>query len=311
MRAGRFATAAALLVGLFGAGPALGPETAFSQTPTRPPRMPWEAMSDWVYYNNTGWIAYNRGRYDRAEQAFRAAIKRLQPYEADHLVMMARSRADLGRLLVDRKRYTEAEPLVRWSLAVRESSPGEKSESLIQNLELLAQIRRAQGKHAEAGPLLKRALALQERILGHDHPELTTTLEALAEVSSAQGQTREAEALYRRALGIRESNTAANLKEAEKLEERAELLNELFASQRATMATQNIRTNQIERLKSQAATLRSTTSEARGAADANEGLARVLRATGRNEEADDREAQAKAIRDTLETRAARARAGRP
>jgi tetratricopeptide (TPR) repeat protein len=268
---------------------------------------PIDVLRSWQLYNNTGWEAFNRRKYDRAATAFRLAIQELKPYALAEKRLLARSYADLAKVLYHQNHYEEAEPLARWALLVRESAPGTKSEALRQNLDLLARIQRARRRHDGAERILKRLAELQERYLGPGHPELIVTVESLAAVLAEQGKLAESEPVYRRALTLREENTAENVKLAEALEKRAELARLLHA---VTTEPRPEVLAQAESLEERARTIRETTAESVGTAVTTEGYASLLRKSGRVAEADELTARAKAIRDAAETRAARARSGR-
>jgi tetratricopeptide (TPR) repeat protein len=118
--------------------------------------------------------------------------------------LLARSYADLARVLYHQGRYAEAEPLARWALTARENHPKSTTESIFQSLYVLGVIERAQKHYSEARSHIHRALDLQEKAVSHDHPILATTIEELALINSEDGHDAEAEKLYKRALAIRE-----------------------------------------------------------------------------------------------------------
>ena len=164
-----------------------------------PQSPPFEVLSDWTFYNRAGWQALQRGKLDRAEQAFRIAIERMRPYQATESVPLARSYADLSRVLHLKGRHDEAEPLARWAVAVRETAPGANSQALCQDLELLAEESTSHGRDAEAEPIITRVIAIREKTLGPGHPDLIPAVEVLAEVYARQGKLAKAEPAYRRA----------------------------------------------------------------------------------------------------------------
>ena len=101
-------------------------------------------------------------------------------------------------------RATEAEPLLRRALALRERTPGPMQSDLGIALNNLAALLYGLGRPVEAEPLLRRALAAFEAALGPDHPHVALSLDNLAVVLRDLGRTAEAEPLLRRALTLRE-----------------------------------------------------------------------------------------------------------
>jgi tetratricopeptide (TPR) repeat protein len=110
-----------------------------------------------------------------------------------------------GYYLHLRARYTEAEPLFRRALAIREQVLGSDHPDTAQSLSNLAAKYKAQGCYGEAEPLYWRALAITESALGENHPSTAVSLNNLAALYDAQGRYGEAEPLFWRALAIFES----------------------------------------------------------------------------------------------------------
>src|SRR5262249_29836819 len=131
--------------------------------------IPVLVLRDWQYYNDTGWMYLNRANYAKAEQRFRMAIDEIRPYQTTDQRLLARSYADLARVLYHQGRYADAEPLARWALSVRESHPRTSPDAIFQSLYTLALIHLEQDHFAEAERLLRRALAVQENEIGPAH----------------------------------------------------------------------------------------------------------------------------------------------
>ena len=110
----------------------------------------------------------------------------------------------VGYYLCNRARYTEAEPLLRRALTIREKRLGPDHPETARSLNDLAVLLRVRGRYEEAEPLLRRALAIREKVLGPDHPDTAVSLNNLALLLQAQIRYGEAEPLFRRALAIRE-----------------------------------------------------------------------------------------------------------
>src|SRR3954447_7637906 len=95
----------------------LGPVAAGAE------EIPIRILQDWQYFNNTAWAYLNNGDYAKAEQRFKMAIEVIGPFQTSDQRLLARSYADLARVLYHQGRYADAEPLAKWALSVRESQP--------------------------------------------------------------------------------------------------------------------------------------------------------------------------------------------
>ena len=113
---------------------------------------------------------------------------------------------DLGRLLDDKARHREAEPLYARALAIDEKRFGPDHPRVAAHLNNLALLLSATNRRAEAEPLIRRALAIDEKSYGPDHPEVAIRLNNLALLLSATNRRAEAAPLYARALAIKEKS---------------------------------------------------------------------------------------------------------
>ncbi len=96
-------------------------------------------------------------------------------------------------------KYSEAEPLLRQALSIKESSLGVDHPDLCNALTTLGLVLGDQGRAVEAEPVLERALRIAERIHGSRHPLTAQVLAVLAQVEFALGKP-EAKATAQRAL---------------------------------------------------------------------------------------------------------------
>jgi CHAT domain-containing protein/Tfp pilus assembly protein PilF len=101
-------------------------------------------------------------------------------------------------------KFSEAIPLARGALEIKEKALGPDHPDLAYWLNNLAELYREQGRYADAEPLHRRALAIKEKALGPDHPAVGLSLSNLALLYDNQGRYADAEPLHRRALEIRE-----------------------------------------------------------------------------------------------------------
>src|SRR2546422_7420029 len=85
-------------------------------------------------------------------------------------------RSNNPALLYDSQgKYSEAEPLYRRSLAIREKALGPDHPHVAVSLNNLAAPYVTQGKYSEAEPLYRRSLAIYEKALGPDHPHVAVS----------------------------------------------------------------------------------------------------------------------------------------
>jgi tetratricopeptide (TPR) repeat protein len=89
-------------------------------------------------------------------------------------------------------KYSEAEPLYKRALAIKEEKLGHDHPDTATSLNNLAALYKNQGKYSEAEPLYKRALAIREQKLGHNHPDTVNTRNGLFSLRNTR-ETRSAE----------------------------------------------------------------------------------------------------------------------
>ena len=102
---------------------------------------------------------------------------------------------NLAVLYDSQGKLTEAEPLYRRALEIRERVLGPDHPDTALSLNNLAVLYQVQGKLTEAEPLYRRALEIRERVLGPDHPDTALSLNNLAVLYDSQGKLTEAEPL--------------------------------------------------------------------------------------------------------------------
>jgi tetratricopeptide (TPR) repeat protein len=99
-------------------------------------------------------------------------------------------------------RHSDAEPLYKQSLAIREKVLGADNPDVAAALNNLAGLYYKEGRYADAEPLFKRSLAIKEKTFGPDNPDVAQSLNNLAGLYDAQGRYADAEPLYKRSLAI-------------------------------------------------------------------------------------------------------------
>jgi hypothetical protein len=102
--------------------------------------------------------------------------------------------------------WTQAESVMRRSLAIVEQAYGTEHPAVATRLGNLAGVLRETNRFAEAEPLMHRALAIDECSYGAEHPAVAIRLTNLGQLLQAMNRLEEAEPLLSRALAIGEQS---------------------------------------------------------------------------------------------------------
>jgi len=167
----------------------------------------------------------------------------------------------------------------------------------------LAILRRQQGSLAESERLYRRALDIRERKQGPNHPEIAVILNNLAALEVAEGRYADAKPLLERALAIRQGALGADLLTAESLNNLALL----FAARGDTGAAEPLYQQALAILEPVPAPAKGSTTVVQDSAPLAEthrrelervlvNYAALLRDTGRDNEAEEVESRARALR---------------
>ena len=116
----------------------------------------------------------------------------------------------VGNYLLERGRYTEAEPFLVQAIALGEQQINPILPELATCIDRLAELYWRQNRYEQAESLWERALALREQQLGTDHPETAESLNNLGALYWNQGRHSQAEQLWKRALSLREQQLGAD-----------------------------------------------------------------------------------------------------
>jgi tetratricopeptide (TPR) repeat protein len=109
-----------------------------------------------------------------------------------------------GGYFLGRAAYSQAAPLLRDALAIRENVFGSEHPNTASSLNNLASVLQDLGDFAGARQLFERALAIRENVFGSEHPNTASSLNNLASVLRTEGHFAKARALFERALAIYE-----------------------------------------------------------------------------------------------------------
>jgi len=114
-----------------------------------------------------------------------------------------KSSSDLStfaELLVDRKRFDDAEKLLRRALELAKVRTGDTGETTLLQMNLLGKLLRKRRKFDESESLFKRVLQVRETVLGPDHKDTLTSVHLMGELSRSKGDLENADAFFRRAV---------------------------------------------------------------------------------------------------------------
>jgi len=168
----------------------------------------------WKTLHDRGWEALRgivpndeemTSRLDVADNLFRAALERLQPYRAGD-GRVATTYQDLAWVFFLRTRYDDARSLASWALDERTARLGPYNAETGDSLVLMAKIAAAQGRHAEAEGFAQRALAAFTRSSPGPQLDLHTpvALDVLSTIQAARSKLDTAVAYARQALDWRQ-----------------------------------------------------------------------------------------------------------
>ncbi|HEY7416248.1 MAG TPA: FxSxx-COOH system tetratricopeptide repeat protein, partial [Ktedonobacteraceae bacterium] len=173
------------------------------------------------------------GKYGQAEPLYQRALRiREEILGNDHLDA-AETVLNLARVFVDQERYDEAEPLYERGLKIFLQVLGSNHLYLMTVWNNLGWLYYAQGRYAEAKQLYHQAKTLGEQAHAAHHPFYAITLHNLAHLACAEGAWTQAEAWYRQALGIWESMQGPQKPQAQNLHGLAALFQQLGQTDRA------------------------------------------------------------------------------
>ncbi|CAK8720995.1 MAG: CHAT domain-containing protein [Candidatus Electronema aureum] len=135
-----------------------------------------------------------------AEHAYRYALEYLGPEHPDTLTSIN----NLATFYTLQGHYSNAEPLLKQALRLREKVLGRKHPATLTSINNLATLYKSQGRYNEAELLYKQVLQLSEKILGMEHPDTIVYMTGLPVLYQLQGRYSEAEPLCKQTLQLSE-----------------------------------------------------------------------------------------------------------
>ncbi len=151
-----------------------------------------EAAKTWQQFITEGEQQYENGDLKAAEASFNEAMKEASKFTSDD-VRLARTQNDLGVVLEKSGKYTEAEPLYKSALQIRQSKLGNNDLAVADTVNNLANLYKDQSKYKEAETLYMRALAIYSAT-PKGGANLAMAWNNLSVLHTKQGKATEAEA---------------------------------------------------------------------------------------------------------------------
>ena len=178
--------------------------------PPKPGKINSYQFSDWYFHHSAGWKALSLNKLTKAEYCFNKAIEvAVAELETDPR-LAARSYGDLAWVLHREGRNTEALPLAKWSLSVREKWFGPNSMQVAQSMYTVAAIDLKLNEVDEAEDLFSRILTSCRTHLGANAFETADSMEDLAAVYMIKRTYSKARLLYQNSLDSRTVGTSDN-----------------------------------------------------------------------------------------------------
>ncbi len=119
----------------------------------------------------------------------------------------------LGAFLYNAGSYTEAETLLRRSVASQTRLVGTQHSETARSMNNLGILLRVMGKRAEGARYQREALVIRQKLLGPEHTDTASSLFNVADCLRDQAKYSEAETLYRQVLDIKQSTRGDNHRE--------------------------------------------------------------------------------------------------
>lgn len=163
--------------------------------------------------DNLGDIYGLQGRFDDGERTLKQGIDLLDRSfgkDAEAVPNYGKMLNDLGNLYLDAGRLSDAEAVLRRSLAITRARNGETHPNVAATSGNLATVLEREARYTEAEKLYQQTLQAYERTFGPNHPTTAIGLNNLANVYSAQGKSEAAAALQERVLAIHEKTFGAD-----------------------------------------------------------------------------------------------------
>jgi tetratricopeptide (TPR) repeat protein len=151
--------------------------------------------------HNLALLLRETGRAQEAETLMRRCLE-IARASRETTANLTRVLNGLALVLMEQRKWVEAEKLLQEALALDREADGEDAASIGRDLHNLALLRIATGRSREAEPLTRRALEIARTVHGPSHPQTARRLQILSGLLREAGRRDEAERLAREALDV-------------------------------------------------------------------------------------------------------------
>jgi hypothetical protein len=155
----------------------------------------------WDGVRKLGEESFNASSWGDAERRWTEAVKLAEPMgEGDP--RYAYSLEKLGEVLLNQKRFDQAEPLMLRAHTLKLKILGPEHLSVAATLNSLSKLYYFQGKYEQAEPLARQFVRICEKNLGMEHADVACGIHNLATLYHMNSHYEQAEEQYKRALAI-------------------------------------------------------------------------------------------------------------
>ena len=159
---------------------------------------------------HTGWFKIGElmrtlGRYDKAEQMFRAMLRQTNEENETSAI-----HNELGLIACDQGNYAQAFLSYEYALAIKQKTLPANHPSLATSYNNIGSVYFHMGEYSKALASYQQALAIRQETLPANHPSLANSYNNIGGVYSDMGEYSKALVSYQQALAIRQQTLPAN-----------------------------------------------------------------------------------------------------
>lgn len=154
---------------------------------------------------NLGWAGFQMGDKEMAEELCRRAVNAWKQAPGDHEEQARLATNLLATVLVERRKFAEAKPMLIENYQWHRKNLGEDHPTTLITMANLASLYKDMGDYDHAEPLYVQVLDARKRILGTDHPSTILGMNNLAVLYSVRGENDQAAVVFEEAIDAGQS----------------------------------------------------------------------------------------------------------